>query len=87
MSKELTAIGWLIVKRKDPARSTTPGDLRGKWATTKPVLEPDEVAIRLRVAVPASVFGPRVEASIVVPESEVVRAEVDVVAGTEETER
>lgn len=83
MSKELTAIGWLIVKKKDPVRSTTPGDLRGKWATTKPALDPDEVAIRLRVAVPASVFGPRVEASIVVPESEVVQAEVAVTADAE----
>lgn len=86
--KPYRAVGWVVVKRGGGRAMAGRQSVNARLAEvrqTKPVVAPDEVAVRLTVELPPEAFDPQIEASIVVPEGALLRSEVEVTVDGEAT--
>lgn len=73
----LQETGWLVISRRDRVADT--GWLKVRWSVNRPALARNQVAVKMRLAVPTSAFTyPALAVELTVPEQSVVQPTVEV---------
>ena len=85
--KTLGSTGWLVFKKAKQWRPIGT-ELTTRFSLKKPTVGPDERAIKIKIAMPASVFEePEIVASLFVNEDDISYPEVDFELEQEDAEQ